>query len=211
MIRFFLKFLSWCPGAFGLLLRQKIYPCCLGKCGRNVLFGRFVTFKGRKKIHIGNSVVINDHALLDAEVCRAGHFGITLEDHVFVGSGTRVHCCGESIHVHNKANLGSECRIFADTPIVIGEHVLLAAYCLVGGKRDTIEKGNYEQQDLETVSSSAAETTIGNGCWLGVRAVFRSGVCIGDNTIIGAHAIVEHDLPAQVVAIGYPAEVLYSR
>ena len=205
-----LEFLSWCPGAVGLLLRQKLYPRFLKQCGRNVLFGRFVTLRGAKKISIGDGVVLNNYALLDAENYLAPGTGITLEDNVFIGAGTEVLSLGEEILIKHDTNLGSECRILSDNKTVIEDNVLLAAYCRVGG---TQYQRQTDKEDMKKDTNLLENeiTKIGCGCWLGVRTIFHSGVQVGGGTIIGAHGIVEDRLPAQVVAVGNPAEILYSR
>lgn len=52
--------------------------------------------------------------------------------------------------------------------------------------------------------------TIGNSVWLGGGVIVCPGVTIGDNTVVGAGAIVTRDLPANVLAVGNPARVLRS-
>lgn len=48
---------------------------------------------------------------------------------------------------------------------------------------------------------------IGKNCWLGANVTVVPGVTIGDNTVVGAGAVVTKDLPANVVAVGVPAKV----
>lgn len=50
--------------------------------------------------------------------------------------------------------------------------------------------------------------TIGRNVWLGGGVIVCPGVTIGDNTVVGAGAVVVHDLPANVVAVGNPARVI---
>jgi maltose O-acetyltransferase len=50
--------------------------------------------------------------------------------------------------------------------------------------------------------------TIGNNAWLGGGVIVCPGVSIGDNTVVGAGAVVVRDLPANVVAVGNPARVI---
>lgn len=50
--------------------------------------------------------------------------------------------------------------------------------------------------------------TIGNNVWLGGGVIVCPGVNIGDNTVVGAGAVVTRDLPANVVAVGNPAKVV---
>ena len=52
---------SWVPGAFGLVLRKKLYPLLLGSVGRNVVFGTNVVLRHPHKIHIGSNVAVDDN------------------------------------------------------------------------------------------------------------------------------------------------------
>jgi maltose O-acetyltransferase len=49
---------------------------------------------------------------------------------------------------------------------------------------------------------------IGNNVWLGGGVIVCPGVSIGENTVVGAGAVVVRDLPANVVAVGNPARVI---
>jgi maltose O-acetyltransferase len=50
--------------------------------------------------------------------------------------------------------------------------------------------------------------TIADNVWLGGGAIVCPGVSIGEDTVVGAGAVVSRDLPAGVVAAGVPARVL---
>jgi maltose O-acetyltransferase len=55
---------------------------------------------------------------------------------------------------------------------------------------------------------SDADVVIGNRVWIGFGVFVKGGVRIGDDAIIGANAVVTHDIPPGVVAGGVPAKVL---
>jgi maltose O-acetyltransferase len=55
---------------------------------------------------------------------------------------------------------------------------------------------------------ASAPITIGNNVWLGGGVIVCPGVAIGDNTVVGAGAVVTRDLPPNVVAVGNPARVV---
>jgi maltose O-acetyltransferase len=57
---------------------------------------------------------------------------------------------------------------------------------------------------------SAEPIVIGDNVWLGGGVIVCPGVTIGENTVVGAGAVVTKDLPADVVAVGNPARVLRS-
>lgn len=49
---------------------------------------------------------------------------------------------------------------------------------------------------------------IGRNVWIGAKATILHGVTIGDNTVIGAHALVTKDIPANALVVGIPARVV---
>ena len=54
----------------------------------------------------------------------------------------------------------------------------------------------------------AEPITIADNVWLGGGAIVCPGVTIGQDTVVGAGAVVTKDLPAGVVAAGVPARIL---
>jgi maltose O-acetyltransferase len=54
---------------------------------------------------------------------------------------------------------------------------------------------------------AAKPIVISNNVWLGSGVIVCPGVTIGDNTVVGAGAVVVKDLPANVLAVGNPARI----
>ncbi len=52
---------------------------------------------------------------------------------------------------------------------------------------------------------------IGSDVWIGQSAVVLSGLTIGDGCVIGAGAVVTHDLPPYSIAVGNPCRIVRSR
>ena len=52
---------------------------------------------------------------------------------------------------------------------------------------------------------AARPIIIGDNVWLGGGVIVCPGVTIGENTVVGAGAVVTRDLPANVLAVGNPA------
>jgi acetyltransferase-like isoleucine patch superfamily enzyme len=55
------------------------------------------------------------------------------------------------------------------------------------------------------------DVTIGNDVWIGVDAVVRRGVCVGDGAIVGANSFVNEDVPPFAIVGGSPARLLRHR
>ena len=55
------------------------------------------------------------------------------------------------------------------------------------------------------------EVVIGDDVWIGERVIIMPGVHIGSGSIIGANAVVTHDIPPYSIAGGVPARVIKHR
>lgn len=63
-----------------------------------------------------------------------------------------------------------------------------------------------ENEEPERVS-----TVIGNDVWIGLRAIIKAGVKIGNGAVIDAGAVVTKDIPDYAIAVGVPAKVIRYR
>lgn len=54
----------------------------------------------------------------------------------------------------------------------------------------------------------AGNVSIGRASWIGIGTIVSDHLRIGANTVIGAGAVVMHDIPDNVVAYGVPARVV---
>jgi acetyltransferase-like isoleucine patch superfamily enzyme len=194
------------PGAFGLLMRKRLYPLLLGSCGPNVVFGQNVVLRHPHKIHIGSNVVIDDNCLLDAK--GESNAGIRIGDGVFIGRNTILSCKNGDIDIADGANLGFNCEIFSASRVTVGRSVLMAAYTYVIG-------GDHDFSDPTAAvldqSRTSVGVTIGDGVWIGAGAKILDGVTLGEHAVIGAGAVVRESVPASAIAVGIPARVVSSR
>ncbi len=90
-----------------------------------------------------------------------------------------------------------------DTYIYIGSHTMIGPNVTLASANHPIlpelrEKGYQYNLPIH----------IGKNCWLGAGVIVVPGVTIGDNTVVGAGAVVTKDLPANVVAVGVPVKVV---
>ena len=61
----------------------------------------------------------------------------------------------------------------------------------------------FQENDVDTI--------IGNDVWIGVNAVIMNGIHVGDGAVIGAGAVVTHDVAPWAIVVGVPACVLKYR
>jgi sugar O-acyltransferase (sialic acid O-acetyltransferase NeuD family) len=114
------------------------------------------------------------------------HPSVIMSDKTEIGKGAII-CAGNIITVDIK----------------IGEHVILNLCCTVG--HDTCI-GNY-CSFMPTVNISG-EVRCGEAVYVGTGVKIINQVEIGDETIIGAGAVVAKSLPAKCTAVGIPAKPL---
>lgn len=56
-----------------------------------------------------------------------------------------------------------------------------------------------------------AEVRIKKGAWIGAAAIILPGVVIGENSVVGAGAVVTKDVPDNAIVAGNPAKLIKSR
>lgn len=88
-------------------------------------------------------------------------------------------------------------------PVAIGADVLIGPNCSLYTAIHPTEPGPRRAK-----WESSAPITIEDNVWLGGSVVVCPGVTIGENSIIGAGAIVTRDIPANSIAVGNPARVI---
>lgn len=205
-------FLAPLPGAIGLVLRRWFLPFLLGEVGTGVVVGRNVTFRHPHKIFLGNRVVIDDNAVLDAK--GEGNDGIRLGDQVAVGRNSILSCKGKSpggsITVGLNTNIAMNCVIHAEEEVEIGKNVLFAAYVyIVGGGNH--EFNRTDRPIIEQPSINKGGVVIEEDVWLGAGVTVLDGVSVGKGCVLGAGAVVNKNVPPYSVCVGVPARVIRSR
>ena len=81
--------------------------------------------------------------------------------------------------------------------IVIGDNVILAGYDLI--LSHSFLMSGYEDEGFQPVE-------IKDGARIGLHCMILPGVTIGENSVIGAGAVVVRDIPPNCIAVGIPAK-----
>lgn len=193
------------PGAAGILLRGRFYPPLFAAVGPGTLFGRNITFRHPAKIRLGTGVILDDGCLIDAK--GVSNTGITLGDNVYIGRNSLVYCKNGNIELQPRVNVSSTCTLFSSNQLQIGSGTLIGAYSylLSGGEYDTASTVPFADQP-GTVTRGPL--LLGANCWLGAHVTVLDAACIGDNSVIGAGAVVTKPVPARSLALGVPARVV---
>jgi len=197
---------SWVPGALGLVLRMKLYPLLLGKCGRGVAFGRDVVLRHPHKIFIDDNVVIDDNCVLDAK--GETNNGLFIGEQSFIGRNTILSCKNGDIYLEDRVNMGFNCHVFSASEVRLGKNNLIAAYCYMIGGTHTMDRTDIPPLEQPRVSKGIV---MEDNIWLGAGVKVMDGVRIGRDAVIGTSAVVSKDIPAYAIAVGIPAKVIRNR
>ncbi|MBT4265275.1 MAG: acyltransferase [Deltaproteobacteria bacterium] len=109
---------------------------------------------------------------------------------------------GGSIDIGDYCLISPGVRITSASRIEIGNNCMLANGAFV---TDADWHGIYDR--LESIGNSAP-VILKENVWIGDSATVCKGVTIGENSIIGAGAVVTTDIPANCIAAGNPAKVI---
>ena len=124
---------------------------------------------------------------------------------------------GEDVEIRPPFHVdyGTNIRIGARTFVNFGlmalyvADITLGADCQLGPNVQLLTPTHPVDPELRRAKWEAAKPiVIGDNVWLGGGVIVCPGVTIGENTVVGAGAVVVKDLPANVVAVGNPARVV---
>jgi len=125
--------------------------------------------------------------------------------------------CGEGVHIRppfhlefgTRVSIGAgtffnyDCLMLDVAPITIG------AACQLATRVQLLTATHPIDPEPRRIGWESAEPiAIADNVWLGGGVIVCPGVSIGQDTVVGAGAVVTKDLPAGVVAAGVPARIL---
>ena len=91
-------------------------------------------------------------------------------------------------------DIGSFSYINAKNGVVIEDEVQIGSHCSI--------------YSISSIDNSSGKVILKNNCRIGSHTTILPGVTIGKNSIIGAHSLVNKNIPDNVVAFGVPAKVI---
>ncbi|ELY35302.1 acyltransferase [Halalkalicoccus jeotgali] len=131
-------------------------------------------------------------------------------DRTFEFNGPGILLYGDGgIELGANSYIGRHSRLQAEGGTVrIGENTAVSHFVFC------YTRNRIADQDMSTAPNtndglavSEGDTAIGDHCWIGAFAFLTEGVSVGQNTVVGANAVVTDDLPPHAIAAGVPARV----
>jgi len=118
--------------------------------------------------------------------------------------------------------------LYGDGKIILGKNSYIGRYSSIQSvKGCTVKIGNncslshyimiytsnaVADQDFNTPRNKRkikkGDVIIEDFCWIGAQTFITEGVCIGQNTVIGANSVVTKNIPPHSIAVGCPAKVI---
>lgn len=127
--------------------------------------------------------------------------------------------CGHHVNVDKHSVISSHLKIgdysgigknsFIQGYVSIGNHVMMGQDCLIYTENHNYDRIDYtiDQQGYQ----KSRPVIIGNDVWIGGRVTILPGVSVGNGAILGAGAVVTHDVPAYAIVGGNPAKIIKYR
>lgn len=157
-----------------------------GKFGKSSKIIRPMRVLGKKHIYIGDNVHILNGARIEAVSKWHGK------------------ALAPELHIGDNTSIEQNCHIIAADKLSIGRNCVFSADVYVADCSHQYVPGeNAISTELEI-----KPTEIGDGVFVGIGAKILPGVKLGDGCVIGANAVVTHNIPPYSVAAGVPAEVI---
>ncbi len=168
------------------LLRGRFYGCWYRLKGVRLTVGKNFRCHGRLVIAGKGTVTIGDDVVVRANL-----------RHVYLGSRTEkyVITIGDRVWLHGTS-------ISCVERVTIGERSLV-------GRVELIDHEFHDPRDFSREARVRSKPIVlGKNTWIGNDALILKGVEVGDDSVVGARAVVRRSVPAKVVVIGNPAQVV---
>jgi acetyltransferase-like isoleucine patch superfamily enzyme len=148
----------------------------------------------RKVSQRGKRCVVFGSPIVDASDMVVG-------DEFKVWSGPRV----TLISGWGKIRFGDRCFVNTGSTIIAVEEITVGDDVAFANEVYVMDSDSH---GVEGRPHRQAPVRIGNGCWIGARAMIMPGVTLGDRVLVAAGAIVTKDVPDDCLVAGNPARVV---
>ena len=152
---------------------------------------------------IGENVKIGDNCVLEAGAVI--NRGCQIGNNCRIGSNASVSytIMGNDCFIYNGARIGSDGFGFL---MVAGQHKRIpqVGRVIIGNDVEICANSCVDRGALD-------DTVIGDGVWIGMRAMIMPGVKIGEGAVIAANSVVTKDVEPYCIVGGNPAVVIKKR
>ncbi|MCR5202249.1 MAG: acyltransferase [Lachnospiraceae bacterium] len=149
------------------------------------------------------SYVIKPMRLIGAKHIRIGK-------NVAILNQARIECirnkkCKGEVIIKDRTSIEQCCHIIAGNKLVIGKDVTISAFVYIA---DTGHGMDDMSMDVMKQPLVVKHTEIKDGAFIGIGARIMPGVTVGKHAVVGANAVVTHDVPDYAMVAGAPAKII---
>lgn len=155
--------------------------------------------KAAYSVSFGGNVQISSNVIIKAT--DGGE--IRIGSNVSFGANSQIISQGGIIEISDNCFIGTGVIITSKKFINIGEGSQIAEYVVI---RD--QDHNIESRPIRTSGFKVSPIIIQNDVWLAAKSTVLRGCIIGEGAVIGAHSLVNKDIPEFTLAAGIPAKVI---
>jgi acetyltransferase-like isoleucine patch superfamily enzyme len=125
-----------------------------------------------------------------------------------IGAETKI---GAFVEIQKNASIGQRCKISSHT--FICEGVTIEDECFIGHgvmfTNDVYPRAVNEDGSPQTEADwNVVKTVVEKRASIGSNATILAGITIGESALIGAGAVVTHNVPSFAIVAGVPARVI---
>jgi acetyltransferase-like isoleucine patch superfamily enzyme len=136
--------------------------------------------------------------------------GVSLGKGSCIGNGVWINDCVRDgqcrIKVGRSVLVGRGSMLSTSTKLEIGDFTLTGPNCCFSNADHRFD--DLYQPIMQQGASSHKSLIIEENCWFGFGASVLKGIRIGRGSVIGAGAVVLHDIPPFCIAVGCPAKIV---
>lgn len=149
----------------------------------------------KNDVQLGEGVVIHQPDLVNLYGC-------------VVGPGTKI---GAFVEIQKGASIGANCKISSHSFICEGVEIEDGVFIGHGVMfiNDIYPRAVTEEGALQTEADwTVVRTHIGARASIGSNATILAGITVGMDALVGAGAVVTHDVPDYAIVVGVPAKIM---
>jgi len=146
-------------------------------------------------VRLGEGVLIHQPDLVNLYGCR-------------IGSGTRV---GPFVEIQKDVEVGANCKISSHSFLCSG--VIIEDFVFIGHGvmfiNDVYPAAVNADGSIQSADDwTCLPTRVRRNASIGSNATILGGISIGEHALIGAGAVVTHDVPHHAIVAGVPARIV---
>jgi acetyltransferase-like isoleucine patch superfamily enzyme len=111
---------------------------------------------------------------------------------------------------YSNLQVGSECYFGREVFLDLAERIVIEDRVTISMRVMLLTHTHAGNSPLseERLRPSYAPILLMQGCYLGAGAIILPGRTIGEQAVVGAGAVVTHDVPAHTIVAGVPARII---